>query len=117
MIRADILGYSRTKYLHDACDKVVGNYRPPLTNRISDNFLIFVAELFRNAAEAGPLDIVKLCKGDKLLNISTNLPANTPDSPYVLQVTIRPSSIMQSRFLFLLLLLALLFNVDGIVSN
>lgn len=49
---------------------------------------MFVAELFRNAAEAGPLDIVKLCKGDKLLNISTNLPANTPDSPYVLQVTI-----------------------------
>ncbi|KOC64184.1 hypothetical protein WH47_12486 [Habropoda laboriosa] len=44
------------------------------------------AELFRNAAEAGPLDIVKLCKGDKVLNISTNLPANTPDSPYVLQI-------------------------------
>ncbi|KOX75069.1 High affinity cGMP-specific 3',5'-cyclic phosphodiesterase 9A [Melipona quadrifasciata] len=43
-------------------------------------------KLFRNAAEAGPLDIVKLCKGDKLLNISTNLPANTPDSPYVLQI-------------------------------
>ena len=52
---------------------------------------ISVAELFRNAAEAGPLDIVKLCKGDKLLNISTNLPANTPDSPYVLQVTIQLS--------------------------
>ncbi|XP_043507371.1 uncharacterized protein LOC122527345 isoform X2 [Frieseomelitta varia] len=43
-------------------------------------------KLFRNAAEAGPLDIVKLCKEDKLLNISTNLPANTPDSPYVLQI-------------------------------
>lgn len=50
---------------------------------------IFVAELFRNAAEAGPLDIVKLRKGEKLLNISTNLPPNTPDTPYVLQVTIR----------------------------
>jgi len=45
-----------------------------------------VAELFRSAAEAGPLDIVKLRKGDKLLNISTHLPANTPDTPYVLQV-------------------------------
>ncbi|XP_033301645.1 uncharacterized protein LOC117206424 isoform X1 [Bombus bifarius] len=43
-------------------------------------------ELFRNAAEAGPLDIVKLRKEDKLLNISANLPANTPDSPYVLQI-------------------------------
>ncbi|XP_043249700.1 cAMP-specific 3',5'-cyclic phosphodiesterase 4D [Colletes gigas] len=43
-------------------------------------------ELFRNAAEAGPLDIVKLRKGDKLLNISTNLPENTPDAPYVLQI-------------------------------
>ncbi|KAH0947447.1 hypothetical protein HN011_005542, partial [Eciton burchellii] len=42
-------------------------------------------ELFRSAAEAGPLDIVKLRKGDKLLNISTHLPANTPDTPYVLQ--------------------------------
>lgn len=50
-----------------------------------------VAELFRNAAEAGPLDIVKLRKEDKLLNISANLPANTPDSPYVLQVTIQLS--------------------------
>jgi len=45
-----------------------------------------LAELFRSAAEAGPLDIVKLRKGDKLLNISTHLPANTPDTPYVLQV-------------------------------
>ncbi|XP_008550613.1 uncharacterized protein LOC103573353 [Microplitis demolitor] len=43
-------------------------------------------ELFRSAAEAGPLDIVKLRKGDKLLNISPQLPANTPDTPYVLQV-------------------------------
>jgi len=44
------------------------------------------AELFRSAAEAGPLDIVKLRKGDKLFNISTHLPVNTPDTPYVLQV-------------------------------
>ncbi|XP_034952667.1 uncharacterized protein Pde9 [Chelonus insularis] len=43
-------------------------------------------ELFRSAAEAGPLDIVKLRKGDKLLNISPQLPANTSDTPYVLQV-------------------------------
>lgn len=44
-------------------------------------------ELFRSAAEAGPLDIVKLRKGDKLLNISPHLPPNTPDTPYILQVT------------------------------
>lgn len=50
--------------------------------------IIFVfPELFRSAAEAGPLDIVKLRKGDKLLNISTHLPPNTPDTPYVLQVS------------------------------
>lgn len=47
-----------------------------------------ITELFRSAAEAGPLDIVKLRKGDKLLNISPQLPANTPDTPYVLQVII-----------------------------
>lgn len=46
------------------------------------------SELFRSAAEAGPLDILKLRKGDKLLNISTQLAANTPDTPYVLQVII-----------------------------
>lgn len=44
------------------------------------------SELFRSAAEAGPLDIVKLRKGDKILNISLHLPSNTPDDPYVLQV-------------------------------
>ncbi|XP_015600255.1 uncharacterized protein LOC107270091 [Cephus cinctus] len=43
-------------------------------------------ELFRSAAEAGPLDILKLHDGDKLLNISPYLPANTPDTAYVLQV-------------------------------
>ncbi|XP_063988924.1 uncharacterized protein Pde9 isoform X1 [Diachasmimorpha longicaudata] len=43
-------------------------------------------DLFRNAAEAGPLDIVKLRKDDKLLNISPHLPANTPDEPYILQI-------------------------------
>ncbi|KAK0073223.1 hypothetical protein PV325_010069, partial [Microctonus aethiopoides] len=42
--------------------------------------------LFRSAAEAGPLDIVKLRKGDKLLNISPQLSSNTPETPYVLQV-------------------------------
>lgn len=50
-------------------------------------FTFLVTEIFRSAAEAGPLDIVKLRKGDKLLNISTNLPLNTPDTPYVLQVS------------------------------
>lgn len=45
------------------------------------------SELFRNAAEAGPLDIVKLRKGDKILNISPQLTSNTPDDPYVLQVS------------------------------
>ncbi|EFN77999.1 hypothetical protein EAI_13934 [Harpegnathos saltator] len=47
---------------------------------------LLFAELFRNAAEAGPLDIVKLRKGDKLFNISSHLPPNTPDTPYVLQI-------------------------------
>ncbi|EZA62498.1 High affinity cGMP-specific 3',5'-cyclic phosphodiesterase 9A [Ooceraea biroi] len=53
---------------------------------MKEDFAFSVAELFRTAAEAGPLDIVKLRKGDKLLNISTHLPANTPDTPYVLQI-------------------------------
>lgn len=43
-------------------------------------------ELFRSAAEAGPQDIVKLRKGDKLLNITAQLSANTIDTPYVLQI-------------------------------
>ncbi|XP_014481570.1 PREDICTED: uncharacterized protein LOC106747983 [Dinoponera quadriceps] len=52
-------------------------------NQVTDMEL---KELFRNAAEAGPLDIVKLRKGDKLFNISSHLPPNTPDTPYVLQI-------------------------------
>ena len=56
-----------------------------------DHVELYVAELFRSAAEAGPLDIVKLRKGDKILNISPHLPGNTPDDPYVLQVTTRLS--------------------------
>ncbi|XP_049769381.1 high affinity cGMP-specific 3',5'-cyclic phosphodiesterase 9A [Schistocerca cancellata] len=44
-------------------------------------------ELFRSAAEAGPLDIVKLygCDG-RLLNISPALKDNAPDRPYRLEV-------------------------------
>ncbi|XP_046617573.1 uncharacterized protein LOC124303857 [Neodiprion virginianus] len=45
-----------------------------------------IKELFRSAAEAGPLDIVKLRQGEKLLNISPHLPSNTPETPYSLQV-------------------------------
>ncbi|XP_006610890.1 high affinity cGMP-specific 3',5'-cyclic phosphodiesterase 9A [Apis dorsata] len=65
---------------------MVGNRRETATYKADQVTDMELKELFRNAAEAGPLDIVKLCKGDKLLNISTNLPANTPDSPYVLQI-------------------------------
>lgn len=57
-------------------------------DKLRENFFRFLfVELFRNAAEAGPLDIVKLRKGDKLFNISSHLTPNTPDTPYVLQVT------------------------------
>lgn len=66
---------------------IVGDRRETVTYKADQVTDMELKELFRNAAEAGPLDIVKLCKGDKLLNISTNLPANTPDSPYVLQVS------------------------------
>lgn len=45
-----------------------------------------LTELFRNAAEAGPLDIVKLSKSNKILSISSHLPGNTPNDPYILQV-------------------------------
>ena len=55
--------------------------------KINQNILFIVSELFRSAAEAGPLDIVKLRKGEKILNISPHLPANTPEDPYILQVT------------------------------
>ncbi|XP_044579687.1 uncharacterized protein LOC123261890 [Cotesia glomerata] len=58
----------------------IASFRP---DQVSNSEL---KELFRSAAEAGPLDILKLRKGDKLLNISTQLAANTPDTPYVLQV-------------------------------
>ncbi|XP_049944414.1 high affinity cGMP-specific 3',5'-cyclic phosphodiesterase 9A [Schistocerca serialis cubense] len=46
-----------------------------------------VLQLFRSAAEAGPLDIVKLygCDG-RLLNISPALKDNAPDRPYRLEV-------------------------------
>ncbi|XP_033211373.1 uncharacterized protein LOC117169223 isoform X2 [Belonocnema kinseyi] len=60
--------------------KEIASFRPDqVTNKE-------LKELFRNAAEAGPLDIVKLRKGEKILNISPHLPANTPEDPYVLQV-------------------------------
>lgn len=64
---------------------MVGERRETATYKADQVTDMELKELFRNAAEAGPLDIVKLCKEDKLLNISTNLPANTPDSPYVLR--------------------------------
>ena len=56
------------------------------TGLIKTWLFLRVTDLFISAAEAGPLDIIKLRKGDKLLNISPQLPANTPDTPYVLQV-------------------------------
>ena len=44
-------------------------------------------ECFRSAAEAGPYDILKLYnhKGN-LINISTNLEANSPETRYKLEV-------------------------------
>ncbi|XP_012136074.1 phosphodiesterase 9 isoform X1 [Megachile rotundata] len=65
---------------------IVGGRRDTVTYKADQVTDMELKELFRNAAEAGPLDIVKLREGDKLLNISTSLPANTPDSPYVLQI-------------------------------
>ncbi|KZC07356.1 PREDICTED: uncharacterized protein LOC107185630 [Dufourea novaeangliae] len=65
---------------------IVGNRKETATYKADQVTNMELKELFRNAAEAGPLDIVKLCKGEKLLNISTNLPANTSDTPYVLQI-------------------------------
>lgn len=50
-------------------------------------YLLSVSECFRSAAEAGPYDILKLYnhKGN-LINISTNLEANTPETQYKLGV-------------------------------
>ncbi|XP_050451249.1 uncharacterized protein LOC126851381 [Cataglyphis hispanica] len=65
---------------------IVGDRRETATYKTNQVTDMELKELFRSAAEAGPLDIVKLRKGDKLLNISTHLPPNTPDTPYVLQI-------------------------------
>ncbi|KYN16320.1 hypothetical protein ALC57_11402 [Trachymyrmex cornetzi] len=65
---------------------IVGDRRETATYKANQVTDMELKELFRSAAEAGPLDIVKLRKGDKLLNISTHLPANMPDTPYVLQI-------------------------------
>ncbi|XP_072760180.1 uncharacterized protein Pde9 [Anoplolepis gracilipes] len=65
---------------------IVGDRRETATYKANQVTDMELKELFRTAAEAGPLDIVKLRKGDKLLNISTHLPPNTPDTPYVLQI-------------------------------
>ncbi|XP_076234000.1 phosphodiesterase 9 [Calliopsis andreniformis] len=65
---------------------IVGDRRDTVTYKANQVTDMKLKELFRNAAEAGPLDIVKLRKGEKLLNISTSLPVNTPDTPYVLQI-------------------------------
>ncbi|KAK9869702.1 hypothetical protein WA026_003442 [Henosepilachna vigintioctopunctata] len=44
-------------------------------------------DLFRSAAEAGPKDILKLYNVDgHLVNISADLPSNTPSSRYTLKV-------------------------------
>ncbi|XP_049822251.1 high affinity cGMP-specific 3',5'-cyclic phosphodiesterase 9A isoform X2 [Aethina tumida] len=46
-----------------------------------------IKDLFRSAAEAGPRDILKLYNtAGQLLNISSDLAANTKDLPYSLQV-------------------------------
>ncbi|XP_044267215.1 high affinity cGMP-specific 3',5'-cyclic phosphodiesterase 9A [Tribolium madens] len=46
-----------------------------------------IKDLFRSASEAGPRDILKLYNtSGQLLNISGDLPPNTPDSRYSLQV-------------------------------
>ncbi|XP_076646028.1 phosphodiesterase 9 [Halictus rubicundus] len=65
---------------------IVGDRRKMATYKTDQVTDMELKELFRNAAEAGPLDILKLCKGDKLLNISSNLPGNTPEAPYVLEI-------------------------------
>ncbi|KAK0176535.1 hypothetical protein PV328_000660 [Microctonus aethiopoides] len=65
---------------------IVGDRRETATFRADQVTNKELKELFRSAAEAGPLDIVKLRKGDKLLNISPQLSSNTPETPYVLQV-------------------------------
>ncbi|XP_056644634.1 high affinity cGMP-specific 3',5'-cyclic phosphodiesterase 9A [Diorhabda sublineata] len=46
-----------------------------------------IKDLFRSAAEAGPRDILKLYNIDgQLLNISAELPSNSPETRYSLQV-------------------------------
>ncbi|XP_033322464.2 phosphodiesterase 9 [Megalopta genalis] len=65
---------------------IVGDCRKMATYKADQVTDMELKEIFRNAAEAGPLDIVKLSKGEKLLNVSTNLPGNTPDTPYVLEI-------------------------------
>lgn len=65
---------------------IVGDRMETATYRANQVTDMELKELFRSTAEAGPLDIVKLRKGNKLLNISTHLPPNTPDTPYVLQI-------------------------------
>lgn len=50
-------------------------------------FLLFCADMFRAAVEAGPCDIVKLYTPDgRLINISPTIPPNTPSTPYRLEV-------------------------------
>lgn len=47
----------------------------------------FFADLFRSAAEAGPRDILKLYnRKGQLLNINQDLPSNTVEERYALQV-------------------------------
>lgn len=43
--------------------------------------------MFRSAAEAGPCDIVKLYTEEgRIINITPNIPANSPSTPYRLEV-------------------------------
>lgn len=78
----DIHGEGKTTTVHFYVGdrREVASFRPDQVTQKE------IKELFRNAAEAGPQDIVKLRQGEKLLNISPHLPSNTPDSPYSLQV-------------------------------
>lgn len=61
-----------------------------LSNNILMKILLnfyFVPDLFRSASEAGPRDILKLYNtSGQLLNISGNLPPNSPESRYSLHV-------------------------------
>lgn len=53
----------------------------------TENFLVYLTDTFRAAAEANGDDILKLynTKGN-LINISPKLPENTPDTRYKLEV-------------------------------